>query len=539
MERGLYAQPGAGQDAIKGHQVDRVDGTGVSGFLDRSRDRRGFLRSVRALAITAISAGACSKLDKLFPREGEPAATAEPEAAPNTNDPGSLKSPPRSEGADEPIFLEKELVELKGLALLMAQPDMDRYIFSSVTGNKAFTNVANIRKGDFPYHAFLFKAFDPKSNVNLPARLGNKDKHQSLADFFNGVTRFKGDHSGHVGQIKTILVASYKLSFGIELDPDAIEIVTADDGKISAIKYTAENADRIETTVKVATKVYQDEQDQELKRVSDTDDETHKLVDKRGNLVFPPSISEGQGIAIPPDALKNYETVHYQQRFGSQGKVIAVDLDIPIEAILDERKALNRQNRPKSFNRKGGAFEQNPGWYILDNDRLTESIAKIVTDGFLTQREKMQAILDFAQSYHYVPDSYGDARRTPLMSLICRGGDCDDSSILVVALARAIGIECIFTYFPNHMATACSIDSELLGEASFVSSKNGKRYTFMETTGNGATSVTANKTDPFDTDLVGSWGIGGGHKIGERPKTLPTHVSGVDDREITEVNWRN
>lgn len=508
----------------------------------RQMDRRGFI----AIAIAAVSAGACRKLDDIFPREGDKpktgAGTSEPETAPSISGSGSLQRQPGSEDADESMFLERELVELKGLALLMAQPSIDRYIFSSVTGNKAFTNVANIKKGEnFPYHAFLFKAFDPKSNVNLPARLGKVDKHQSLADFFNGVTRFKGDHSGHVGQIKTILVASYKLSFGIELDPDAIEIVTDDDGKISAIKYTAGNADQLETGVKVATKVYQDAANKELKRVSDTDDETHKLVDRNGNLVFPPSINEGQGIAIPPDALKDYETVRYQQRFGTQGKVITVDLDIPIEAILNEREALKRQNRPVLFNLKGLGSQKNPGWYILDNDPLVKSIAKTVTDQFSTQREKMQAILDFAQSYHYVPDSYGDAPRTPLMSLICKGGDCEDSSILVVALARAIGIECIFTYFPGHVATACSLDVQVSGESSFsVDEKNGKHYMFMETTGNSSTSVAVpNKTDPFDADLVGAWGTGWGHKIGEEPRTLPTHISGVDDKKITEMNWRN
>lgn len=538
MGRGLSAQSEVAPAVVTPEIQPEA---GRDNMQRRQLDRRGFL----ALTIAAISAGACRKLDEIFPRESdEPetgAGTAKPEAEAKTNTPGSLKSPAGSDGTDEPMFLERELVELKGLALLMAQPSIDRYIFSSVTGNKAFTNVANIKKGEnFPYHAFLFKAFDPKSNVNLPKRLGNVDKHQSLADFFNGVTRFKGDHSGHVGQIKTILVASYKLSFGIELDPDAIEIVAADDGKISAIKYTAENADQLETTVKVAKNAYKDAENPELKKVSDTADETHKLVDRKGNLVFPPSISESQGIAIPPDALKNYETVRYQQRFGTQGKVITVDLDIPIEAILNEREALKRQNRPRVFNLKGTETVQNPGWYILDNDPLVESIAKIVTGQFPTQREKMQAILDFAQSYHYVPDSYGEAPRTPLMSLICRGGDCEDSSILVVALARAIGIDCIFTYFPKHIATACSIDDEIRVESSFVSGTNGKRYMFMETVGGGSTSVTVNKADQFDdVDLVGSWGTGRGHKIGERPETFPTHMSGVGDKRITEINWKN
>ena len=145
----------------------------------------------------------------------------------------------------------------------------------------------------------------------------------------------------------------------------------------------------------------------------------------------------------------------------------------------------------------------------------------------------MQAILDFVQSYYYIPDSYGDAPRTPLMSLICKGGDCEDSSILVVALARVVDIDCVFTYFPHHVATACEVD----GQGGYFT-LDGKKYMWMETTGNGSTASIVNQVDQIDgTELTRTWGIGGGHKIGQQPKTLPTHMSRVDSKTMITMNW--
>lgn len=522
MGRGLSAQP----EATPEIQPEVGQGT----MQRRQMDRRGFL----ACAIAAISAGACRRLDELFPREGN---ESEPTGELKTASSGNLQLPSDPAEADKSQFLDKELVELKGLALLLAQPDMDRYIFSSVTGNKAFTNVANVKKSkDFPYHAFLFKAFDPKSNVNLPDRLGRVDKRQSLADFFNGVTRFNGTHSGHVGQIKTILVASYEFSFGIKLDPDYIEVVVGNDGKISAIKYTAEGAQQLEGKVQVAVTTAPDSKNQEIRQVTDSKEETHKLVDRNGNLIFPPSTSETQGIAIPPDALPNHEVVRYKQEFSSQDKIISIDIDIPIAAILDEREKLKMQNRPRSFNLPEHLIQKNPAWYILNNDPFVKRVAETVTGQFQSPREKMQAILDFVQSYHYVPDSYGDTSKTPLMSLICRGGDCEDSSILSVALARAIGIDCVFTYFPGHVATACQLKPE---PGDSYMQIDGKYYLWMEQAGNAATNVTVNKADEIDPKLVHFLGVGFGHKIGQKPQQLPTHISTVDGSDMMRMNWPN
>ena len=169
--------------------TDRSATPDASRFLDRRIGRGGFLRTLGMGVVAAISASACSKLDKMFPREGaeRPDPTVEPEAVmrePNIEGSGNL-----AEGTT-PQFLEQDLIRLKGLPLLMAQPQIDRYIFNSVSGNKAFTNVAQVHKDQVlnldgsrsytvPYHAFVFKAFDEKSNVNLPRRLGSMDKHQS------------------------------------------------------------------------------------------------------------------------------------------------------------------------------------------------------------------------------------------------------------------------------------------------------------------------------------------------------------------------
>lgn len=487
-------------------------------------DRRRFL----GLAAIAAFAGGCSKLEGIFGGKPKPAPAAVVSAPPTL--------PPSD--PNRPEFLDEDRMDLHGLALLMANNDQfDRYIFNAVTGNKSHAQTSQIQKGytfnfedgrnfQMPYHAFLFRGFDERSNLRLPKRLGEPSKENGLATFFRKYTIYRADNPKHVAAIKTILITSYDLSFGLKLDPNKITIENDGAGRIKSIKY----AGPLVAATTIATQAEQDPNDPEARNLLATKERTWNLVTQDGELNFPPTVFVEQGIALPYSALPEYKEVKYTKTFQSQGKPISLNLNIPIDSVLEEEKQLMAQGRPQNYEIEPGIIGKNLGYYILDNDPFVKELARLITKGFTTKREKMQAILDFAHSYNYVPDAYGEAPRTPRVSLICKGGDCEDSSILVVALARSLGIDCVFAYFDGHAAPACDID-----EAGTAFKWGEQGFEWCETTGGeqGVTTRT-NHVDALGT-VVETTTQSRGWKIGEKPPSYGPlkFVSRVGDKNLT------
>lgn len=449
----------------------------------------GTRRALFAATGLAIAAVACKRKEAPVPPSPPPAPPAPP------------KDPNR------PEFLDEDNVKLTGLTLMMSNNDIfDRYIFNAITGNSSFTNVYRIQKGynlefedgriyEMPYHAFIFKPFDKRSNINLPSRLGKTNGNRSLAHFFNTVTRYNANNAKDLAAIRTILVASYELSFGIKLDPNFI-VVQSRGAKIETIKYTAPNAQQISATTVIAGKTQPDRDDPERRNLVSTDDKTFKLVTSKGELLFPPSVMLEQGLAIPASALPEKKQVNFSRKFQSQGREISVNIDIDIAKILEDQEKLAKQGRPRQYMIDSNTVMDNFGYYILKDDWVVKKLAQAICRQFATPREKMQAILDFVHSFNYVPDAYGESPRTPRISLICNGGDCEDSSILAVALAREVGIDCIFLHYNRHVMPACDI-----GEEGSATTWNGKKYEFMETTG----GMQAVKTETTIVDQYGQF----------------------------------
>lgn len=397
--------------------------------------------------------------------------------------------PPQDEAPidpNRPGFLDQERIKLFGLDQLMAYKDhYDNYIFNAITGNRAFVQTFFIYKSakepyPFPYHAFIFKAVDPKSNTTLPARLGKSKGGQKLTDLFNNVTIYKGNNPKDIQAIKTILTTSYKVSFNITLDPDAIEISFDEKGKITGIRYNAPNAAEIVVTTQVAVERKKGDDFSELKSISKTESVQYHIVDKDGDLQFPPSIMIDIGVAIPPSALPKYNEIKYEKTFQSQGKKITVPIHIRFDSLEEERDQLIHKKRPYTLKAPDGEVWNNHARFILENDPYIQGIAELIANNFQTKKQKMQAIVDFIHSYRYVPDEYGNAEKTPKMYFISKGGDCEDSSIITAALARAVGIDCVFLHFKDHAAIACDID----GSGSAFEFE-GKKYEWVETTPHG------------------------------------------------------
>lgn len=496
-----------------------------------STTRRGLL----ALAVSAVAGAACNRIDDLLGKKGG----SSPD--PNQLLPGAAEPAPAAPQVDpyRPEFLDEDGVKLTGLTLMMSNNDQfDRYIFNAVTGCRSYAQTYRIQKGypfefedgrrfTMPYHAFLFKAFDPRSNVNLPERLGKPAEDQGLATFFRQYTVYRADNPKHIEAIKTILITSYELSFGLKLDPNHIKIESDERGRIQAIKYTS----KLIAPTTIATKTAKDDLDPEARNLITTEEKRWDLVGKDGELFFPPTVMADQGIALPHSAMLKYPKIRYTKSFKSQGRTINVNINISVDAVLSDQNKLNAQGRSQNFAIDSETLVKNLGYYVLDNDPLAKELAGIITEGFVTKREKMQAILDFAHSFNYVPDAYGEAPRTPRVTLISRGGDCEDSAILVVALARAVGIDCVFAYFDGHAAPACDI-----GESGTAFTWEKKKYEWCETTGGQEAVVTVtNYQDPYTGNIVRTEKNSRAWEIGEKPPTIGQirFVSRVEDKRLT------
>lgn len=472
-------------------------------------------RELLALAISAVCLPACDKIDRLLGRQGSNSSP--------TSQPPSVPAAPQVD-SNRPEFLDEKDVKLTGLTLMMANNDQfDRYIFNAVTGNRSHAQTFQIQGGyqfefeggrqyTMPYHAFLFKPFDPRSNVNLPKRLGTEiSRDQGLAIFFRQYTKYRANDPKDIEAIKTILITSYELSFGVKLNPQHIKIESDGNGRLKSIKYT----DRLEASTTIATKTVQDEEDPERRNIAKTKEQRWNLVGQDGELFFPPTVMADQGIALPHSAMLKYPKVKYAKSFKSQGKTININISVSVDAVMKDQDKLEAQGRPQNFEIEPGVIVKNLGYYVLDNDPLAKELAEIITEGFSTKREKMQAILDFVHSNNYVPDAYGEAPRTPRVTLISKGGDCEDSTILVVALARAVGIDCVFAYFDGHAAPVCDIGEE--GTA--FTWGNGK-YEWCETTGgNEAVTTVTNYQDPDTRQIVRTEKTSRAWDIGEQPPT--------------------
>ncbi|MDO8634856.1 MAG: transglutaminase family protein, partial [Dehalococcoidia bacterium] len=118
-------------------------------------------------------------------------------------------------------------------------------------------------------------------------------------------------------------------------------------------------------------------------------------------------------------------------------------------------------------------------------DQLVREITDAALEGRFTEVEKLNFVVAFVQSLPYTVDSvttpYNEYPRYPIETLFDRGGDCEDTSILVAALLDRMGYDVALLGLKDakHMAVGVSI-SNVYG--SYYTYKD-KKYYYLETTG--------------------------------------------------------
>ncbi len=125
----------------------------------------------------------------------------------------------------------------------------------------------------------------------------------------------------------------------------------------------------------------------------------------------------------------------------------------------------------------------------LDDDYI-EALAREIEEagnrnGF-SDWETVNLAISFVQSLKYTSDNvttpYDEYPRYPIETLVDRGGDCEDTSILTAAILNAMGYDVVLIQLPVHMAVGILGGEDVQG----TYFKDGdKKYFYLETTGEG------------------------------------------------------
>ncbi|MBI4304320.1 MAG: hypothetical protein HY665_08305 [Chloroflexi bacterium] len=120
-------------------------------------------------------------------------------------------------------------------------------------------------------------------------------------------------------------------------------------------------------------------------------------------------------------------------------------------------------------------------------DTLVAQMNSLATQERLNELQKLNLVVTFIQSLPYTVDKettpYDEYARYPIETLFDAGGDCEDTSILAAAILDRMGYDAAILLLRNarHMALGVS----MAGASGSYYEYNGKKYYYVETTGDG------------------------------------------------------
>jgi len=174
-------------------------------------------------------------------------------------------------------------------------------------------------------------------------------------------------------------------------------------------------------------------------------------------------------------------TQHYEWVYGTWLWEERYQWDLPIPMSL--YCEYYERPRPTSWsNWVSMAKDSSDDYYI---DQMIQKInAAAIREGF-TEKEKVNFVISFVQSLPYTEDDvttpWNEYPRYPIETLFDRGGDCEDTSILVAALLDRLGydVALLILLYEDHAAVGVSIE----GVYGSYYEHEGEKYFYLETTG--------------------------------------------------------
>lgn len=153
-------------------------------------------------------------------------------------------------------------------------------------------------------------------------------------------------------------------------------------------------------------------------------------------------------------------------------------LTLPLDDQLYEMYTSRTRNRDYDL------FASDPydDWLIED---IAEALLSLSKAHGLEKWQIPGLCISFVQSLNYTSDlessGYAQYPRFPYETLYENGGDCEDTSILSVAILQELGYDAVLLELPEHMALGIKCDTEQKGRCFEY---EGSNYYYLETTGN-------------------------------------------------------
>lgn len=136
------------------------------------------------------------------------------------------------------------------------------------------------------------------------------------------------------------------------------------------------------------------------------------------------------------------------------------------------------KERPRAYDAYAIYTYENPSFtYLKEVVSILERKAKAHR---LTKWQTLEMVVAFVQQLEYVREE-GEYPKFPIETLAEKGGDCEDTSLLLAALLRTMGYDAILVNPPGHMSVALAC-SDCEGRSYH---RNGRKYYYIETTGPG------------------------------------------------------
>ena len=119
-------------------------------------------------------------------------------------------------------------------------------------------------------------------------------------------------------------------------------------------------------------------------------------------------------------------------------------------------------------------------------EHLVEKIQKAAQEAEFTEYEVVEFAASFVQSLPYTADSittpYDEYPRYPIETIVDKGGDCEDTSILLASIIDKMGYGVVLIEFPEHCAVGVKGGENVYGT---YWEYEGSKYYYIETTGEG------------------------------------------------------
>lgn len=173
--------------------------------------------------------------------------------------------------------------------------------------------------------------------------------------------------------------------------------------------------------------------------------------------------------------------LHYEWSY--QGTGYQYDLSVPA-SLHDYYAGMDRLKDPNGLPYYGLYAKSPHDDAVLAT--MAADLQEIGDSQGMNDYELLSFVLSFVQGMEYTSDDvttgFDEYPRFPVETLVARGGDCEDTSVLFATLAQAMGFDVVMFGPPGHMAVGVAVQEP----DAFVGTWVGDTfYAFAETTGTG------------------------------------------------------